>query len=69
MSDEYDLDRDTTRELAIEAMKRVFDISADGRTLLVLTYAGRVLYDVVADPPTRVQGMTDLEEAQLLARP
>lgn len=66
---EYDLDRDTTREIAIEAISRVPDISADGRTLLVLTYHGIVLYDVVADSSTVVHGMGSITDAKLLAQP
>ncbi|MFY0566691.1 hypothetical protein ACN28E_23025 [Archangium lansingense] len=45
------------------------DISADGRTLLVLTYQGIVLYDVVADSSTVVRGLGSITDAKLIAQP
>ncbi|KFE64392.1 hypothetical protein [Hyalangium minutum] len=63
---EYDLDRDATRELAIESVIRVLDISEDGRTLLVDTFGGLVLYDVVADSSTPVKGLGKINDAGLL---
>jgi hypothetical protein len=64
---EYDVDRDTTREIPIDAVSSVPDISADGRVLLVLNYSGIVLYDVVANSSTRVQGLGEIDDAKLLA--
>ncbi|WPB82244.1 hypothetical protein KYC5002_24400 [Archangium violaceum] len=58
---EYDLERDATREIDIDSLFKVHDISADGRTLLLYTYPkGLMLYDVdssslvdVEEPYTR----------------
>lgn len=63
---EYDIDRDTTREIAIEAVSRVPDISADGRTLLMRNDSGLILYDVITDSATQVQGLGEITDARLL---
>jgi hypothetical protein len=64
---EYDVDRDATRELKIEGATDVLDISADGRTLLVMTYGGLVLHDVVEGSSTRLPGVAGSNGARLLA--
>jgi hypothetical protein len=64
---EYDLARDATREIELEGVSKVFDISADGRMLLVLTYRGLVLHDVVTGDSTGLPGMAGVTHAQLLA--
>jgi hypothetical protein len=66
---EYDLDRDATREIEIEGVKEVLDISADGRKLLVLTYGGLVLHDVVDGSSASLTGVTGVTRARLLAQP
>ncbi len=66
---EYDVDRDTTRELPVDSGSRVRDISADGRMLLVLNYSGLVLYDVVENSSIQVKGLGEIDDAGLLAQP
>jgi hypothetical protein len=66
---EYDVDRDTIREIPIDAVSSVPDISADGRTLLVRNYSGLMLYDVVANSSTQVQGLGEINDAKLMAQP
>lgn len=66
---EYDLGRDVTRELDIESLHNVHDLSADGRTLLVGTYPkGLVLYDVDSSQVVEVGGIDTKDAwARLLA--
>ncbi|HYH96668.1 hypothetical protein [Hyalangium sp.] len=66
---EYDLARDATREIELEGVSKVLDISADGRMLLVLTYSGLVLHDVVEGSSTRLTGVAGATRARLLALP
>ncbi len=66
---EYDLDSDTTRELEIESLYKVFNLSADGRTLLLMTYPlGLALYDVDSARTLKVGGLSKDGDAKLLAR-
>jgi hypothetical protein len=64
---EYDVDRDVARELELKGVVKVLDLSADGRTLLVLTYGGLVLYDVVEGSSTPLTGIAVSDGARLLA--
>ncbi|WP_224369852.1 hypothetical protein [Hyalangium versicolor] len=66
---EYDVERDTTRQIPVESVSRVKDISADGRTLLLFAGSGFVLYDVVADSATPLRGLGEADYVRLLAQP
>ncbi|WNG34422.1 hypothetical protein F0U61_12855 [Archangium violaceum] len=66
---EYDIARDATREIEIKGVSQVLDISADGRMLLVLTYSGLVLHDVVDGSSTSLTGVAGVTSARLLALP
>jgi hypothetical protein len=67
---EYDLERDATREIDIESLHKVFDISADGRTLLLSTYPhGLMLYDVDSSRLVKVGGINTKEARALLLAP
>jgi hypothetical protein len=66
---EYDIARDATREIEIKEVTQVLDISADGRMLLMLTYSGLVLHDVVEGNSTSLTGVASATHARLLALP
>ncbi|NOK16522.1 hypothetical protein [Corallococcus carmarthensis] len=65
---EYALDSGTPRELDIESLFGMLDISPDGQTLLLFTYRqGLVLYDVDSGSVVPVGGMSKDGTARLLA--
>jgi hypothetical protein len=67
---EYDLERDATREIDIESLHKVYDISADGRTLLLSTYPhGLMLYDVDSSRLVEVGGVHTKDARALLLAP
>ncbi|QSQ22654.1 hypothetical protein JY651_47415 [Pyxidicoccus parkwayensis] len=67
---EYDLERDASREIEIESLHKMHDISADGRTLLLSTYPrGLVLYDVDSSSIVEVGGIHTKEAWAYLIAP
>ncbi|XXF75241.1 hypothetical protein P2318_19435 [Myxococcaceae bacterium GXIMD 01537] len=64
---EYDLQRDVTRKIEIPGVSQVFDLSADGRLLLVRGNGGVLLHDVVTGQTTPLQGVVISNGARLLS--